>query len=137
MENTTKQTIEGQILSIDLFKEGEKDGRKWQMFKVDISGQQFITFDWQYKQKINQNGIWEYEEKTTEKNGKQYVNKTLVNLPRPKPEWATKSDIKALDERIKALEDFAFNPNHQNQNEVELSEINIDKENITADDLPF
>ncbi len=103
-----KQEIIGKIENVSLKKEGETNGRKWQMFSVKINGQEFTAFDWQFKNKIGQEGHFFYEEKTTEKNGKQYVNKTLENLPRPKPNFATKEEIKMLEARIKALEELIY-----------------------------
>lgn len=97
-----KKQIAGIIQSVNLLREGETNGRKWQMFEVMINDQKFITFDWGYKNKLNQSGTFTYEETAREKDGKTYVSKTLENLPRPKP--ITIEQFSALEERVKRLE---------------------------------
>ncbi len=119
-----KNQIIGKITSVELLREGEKNGRKWQMFKVKINDQEFISFDWGYKNKLNQEGTWTYEEKINEKG---YTNKILENLPRPKPVSVEQFD--ALVKRVEALESQINFP----QGEESGGHV----EDVRPEDLPF
>ncbi len=111
-----KNQIIGTIKSVNQIREGEKDGRKWQMFEVIINDQKFTTFDWQYKQKVGQEGTWTYEESERQgRDGKIFINKRLDNLLRPKP--ATQEALNELEKRVRVLEDKLMNPQVENQEE--------------------
>jgi len=128
INKTKMEQITGTIKSVNLIREGEKDGRKWQMFEVNINDQKFITFDWQYKNKIGQEGVWNYEEKEREgRDGRIHINKTLDNLPRPKP--ATQEALVALENRVRALEDKVFG--------IKKNDEYDDEYKIDDEDLPF
>ena len=130
--------IIGKIEDVSLKREGETNGRKWQMFSVKINGQEFTAFDWGYKNKLNQEGHFFYEEKITEKNGKQYTNKTLENLPRPKQNFATKEELATLEKRISVLEgNLEGNPDYNPQKIKEDEMNNPEYEDIKESDLPF
>ena len=131
-----KQEIIGKIENVSLKREGETNGRKWQMFSVKINGQEFTSFDWQFKNKIGQEGHFFYEEKITEKNGKQYVNKTLENLPKAKT--AIELRIEALENRVNELERLGGTPNKDYDEEMVEADKkrNPEYENMN-EDLPF
>ena len=96
------------------------------MFSVVINGQKFTAFDWGYKKLIGQEGTFIYEDKIVEKNGKTYTNKLLDNLPKQKMNFATVDELKALELRVKILEDSL---------RVDLSEEEIGGH--IEEDLPF
>lgn len=71
------------IASCNLAKQGMKDGRRWSLYKIsDPKGVQYSTFDAKYIGMVGQEVDVNVEEKAVEKNGKTYVNRTIIEAKR-------------------------------------------------------
>ena len=71
------------ISSCNLFKSGEKNGRKWNLYRiVDPKGITYSTFEAKYVGMVGQEIEVEVQERVVEKNGKTYKNLTIIEPKR-------------------------------------------------------
>ena len=67
------------ISACDFVKSGVKDGRKWSLYKViDQGGIQYSTFDVKYAGLVGQEIEVEIREEEVERNGRTYLNRTII-----------------------------------------------------------
>lgn len=93
------------ISSCQLFREGEKNGRKWQLYHViDPKGVKYGTFESKYVSMVGMEVDVEVKEETVEKNGRTFINKTIIEPKRN--DWATRDELRNLEGRIQKLEEY-------------------------------
>jgi hypothetical protein len=55
-----------------------QSGKPWTLFKIVADGQVYTTFEGKWREKLNLSSLIEYEEVSREKNGKQYMDRRIV-----------------------------------------------------------
>lgn len=128
------------IASCNLAKQGTKDGRSWSLYKIsDPKGVQYSTFDAKYVGMVGQEVDVVVEEKAVEKNGKSYVNRTIIEPKRGNGNGAGTefiftgyiTELKKLNSKIDELHKMVSDL------VVEPSEPDRLSENGGPSDLPF
>lgn len=94
-------TIVGKIESVNVVKSGTTNGRNWTIYEVIVNGEKFRTFDSQFQNLIGQTKELKYEvRETTTTNGRVFVNKTLINLPKAKTIDASEVKFNTLNDKL-------------------------------------
>ena len=130
------------IASCNLFKSGEKDGRKWNLYHItDQKGVKYGSFDAKYVGMVGQEVDVVVEEKAVEKNGKSYVNRTIIEPRRGNGNGAGTefiftgyiTELKKLNSKIdelhKMVSDLVVEPTEPDGG--------IKETDVEASDLPF
>lgn len=99
------------IKSVEKIREGEKDGRRWEMFRVkDENGIEYISFNPQDLKAIGREVEREVITEEKFKNGRMYINRTLKPVSQKAKEKneiieGQKKILEKLDEILDRLRD--------------------------------
>ena len=111
------------ISSCAAVKSGESNGRKWTLYQIqDPKGVKYSTFEGKYVGMVGQEIEAVVEEKAVEKNGKSYLNRTIVEPKRSVVQFdasriETKLDriLELLQNLVPADEDAPDGPEPENE----------------------
>src|SRR3990167_7732036 len=71
------------ISSCNVVKSGESNGRKWTLYQIqDPKGTKYSTFEAKYVGMVGQEVDVVVEEKAVEKNGRSFLNRTIIEPKR-------------------------------------------------------
>ena len=94
------------INSVEKIKEGEKNGRKWEMFRVkDDQGIEYTSFDSKDQEQIGKEVEKEVEERESFRDGQRYFNRTIRPVSeKTRQDSEVIESLKVINKNIQVLE---------------------------------